>query len=170
MCFWKAADPPIWKYRRALHQLYLPVFAAFVCLLVSSGWTYPTGVALRDAAAVLLLVTVGLTFPICFSALSLAQFHDERTDPLILQVVIVLPLLLMGTIYDTIQFSVSVHRYQKPNTWVYFALFMIPTYISYAILAVSWVWVKRPVPPVAKDRADTDSNSQTQSGNQTQQG
>src|SRR5208282_4457460 len=69
-------DPPIWKYRRALHQLYLPVFAAFVCLLVSSGWTYPPGVALRDAAAVLLLVAVGLTFPVCFSALSLAEFHD----------------------------------------------------------------------------------------------
>src|SRR5215471_2342251 len=131
MCFWKAADPPIWKHHATLHKLYSPIFAAFICLIVSSVWSYPIDIALRGGAAIFLLVAAGITFAICFSALSIAKFHDERTDPLILQVIIILPLLLIATIYEIIRSFISLRGHQHPNIWVYFALFMIPTYISY---------------------------------------
>jgi hypothetical protein len=154
---WKDADPKIFIYHRAAEQLNFPVFAAFVCAVVSGAWTSLTSTvtdasyALREASSILLLVTVVLAFPICFFSLSVSKYDEERRDPLLLQVVIVLPIFLNRSVYSVVQSFFSNRQSPFHNTWAYFSLLMLMDYISFVILTLVGLSVQRsPTTPMKR--------------------
>src|SRR5579871_2855713 len=61
---WKEADPRVYIYHRPISQIRFLLFLSLICAIISGAWTSLTwtmtdaSYALREAASILLLVTV----------------------------------------------------------------------------------------------------------------
>lgn len=150
---WKEPDPRVYIYSRPLSQIQFLLFLSLICAIISGAWTSLTwtmtdaSYALREAASILLLVTVVLVFPVCFFALSVSKYGEERRDALLLQVVIVLPLFLIRSVYSVIQSYLSNRQSPLPNIWVYFSLLILMDYLAIVALTLVGLSVQRTIPP-----------------------
>jgi hypothetical protein len=147
------------------------MLVAFVCAIISGVWTNPTsnninkGYQLRRAADILFLLCVLCIFALSFLLFSKSRTKEQRTDLILVQVLLVAPLLLIRITYAVVQAFLSTPTNPGRNIWVYLGLLLIPDFISVAIYTVCGFKVKK-MPPAAEwqeynTRKDNETNPQS---------
>lgn len=126
-----------------------------------------TGYDLRRAAEIIFLICVLFLTTIAFLLFSKSRSREQRSDLVLLQVLIVMPILLIRIVYATVQSFLSTPTNPGHNTWVYLVLLQIPDFASVAIYTVCGFLVK-PAPLVGQWEGtatkDDGMASQVQSG------
>jgi len=136
---WSSVNPRLGSHKDGLRALNILIFVGFICALVGGSWTDPKSdhisdaFNLRRAGAILVLIAVALTiFPNAISLIQIAHPH-EASDPILVQVVLVLPLFLIRSIYLVIQWFIASAGAPGHNTWVYFGLLTLMDFMSLVI-------------------------------------
>lgn len=139
--------------------------AAFILGLLGGIWTAPdstnlaTAYKLRQAGDVLFIVnTLGLFLFTMFLS-SKSTSRDQKFDPVILQIYIVMPIMFMRSIYATVQAFMSSPSKPGHNIWVYLALLLIPDFISLLIYTLFGFVVPKAAPRDTTVYTDTESGA-----------
>jgi hypothetical protein len=91
------------------------------------------GYTLQTAGNALFLVAALLILGFTVFLYSLSNSRAQKRDPQIVQVFIVLPIVVVRTVYSTAQSAISNPSNPGHNTWVWLCLLLIPELASVTI-------------------------------------
>ena len=101
--------PKLARYLNPVHSINIVLFAGFICNIFGGSWSNPTsshvqvGYELRRAGNILFLLSnVGIIIIVLFMAY-LSFSREQRRDPIIIQLFIVLPIMLVRIVHATSQ-------------------------------------------------------------------
>jgi hypothetical protein len=98
-----------------------------------------------------------------------SQSREQRADPVLLQLFIVLPIMLVRILYATSQAFKSTPQNPTHNTWVYLVLLMIPDFISDAVYTYFGAVILRSFKHSGPSKGQPSSEYGKMSSSQTQQ-
>lgn len=132
-----------------VRSINIVLLAGFICTIIGGAWTNPTsshvdtGYSLRNAGNILFLCSnVVVIFLVIFMR-HRSVLHDQRNDPILLQLFIVLPIMLVRIIYATVQSYLSGPDNPGANVWVYFSLLLLLDFFATAIFTVAGITMLR---------------------------
>jgi len=120
--------------------------AGFICSIIGGVWSSPndsninTGYTLRRVGAIIFTVATIFIFSLAFTA-SRSASGSHGNDLVLRQLFIVLPIMFFRIVYATVQNFKSTPQSPGHNTWVYFALLLLPDFVSATIYTYFGVMV-----------------------------
>jgi hypothetical protein len=135
---WQNVDPGLQLFFRPQRILHLVIMGGFVCSIIGGIWSSPddskinTGYTLRRVGAIIFTVATIFIFALAFTA-SRSASGSHGNDLVLRQLFIVLPIMFIRIVYATVQNFKSTPQSPGHNTWVYFALLLLPDFVSTAI-------------------------------------
>ena len=136
---WKPFDSRLSRFDIPHHLFHLFVLGGLVCSILGGVWSSPTdpnintGYTLRRVGAIIFMVSVIILINFVILMRRSSVNREQRTDPLLTQIFLVLPIMLVRIIYATVQSFKSTPQSPGHNTWVYLVLLLIPDFISDSI-------------------------------------
>src|SRR5271163_2533665 len=147
---WDGIDQKLDRYLKPVRSVNVILFAGFICTIVGGAMSNPsnsnanTGFKLRRAGDILFLVCnviiLGTVAWMSYSSVT----PKERFDPIIVQLFIVLPLMLLRMVYATVAAFLESPENSSYNIWIYFGLLSLPDFLSTAIFTFCGVFWLRP--------------------------
>ena len=130
------------RYLKPVRYINVILLAAFICSIIGGAWSNPTsshvntGYSLRRAGLILFLITNVIIILIVIWMFRHSVVREQSHDPLLIQLFIVLPIMLIRIVYAVVQAFLSTPSNPGYNTWIYLGLLLIPDLLSTAIFTL----------------------------------
>jgi len=126
------------------------LFAAFICTIIGGAWSNPdsshesTGYSLRRAGNIIFLITNIIVILIVIWMFRHSVVREQSHDPLLLQLFVALPIMLVRAVYAVVQSFLSTPTNPGHNTWVYLALLLLPDLLATTVFTFWGAFQLRP--------------------------
>jgi len=115
---------------------------ALICSIIGGTDSDPgdsdinEGYTLRRVGSCLFVLAVIIILAVAFGLRRSSPTSQQKKDPQLNQLFVVLPIVLVRTVYSTAQNFISSPSNPGHNTYVYFVLLLLPDFISISIYTI----------------------------------
>src|SRR5271155_4621588 len=147
---WDSVAPRLDRYLKPVRYINVILLAAFICTIIGGAWSNPesshesTGYSLRRAGNILFLITNVVVILIVIWMFRHSVVREQSHDPLLLQLFVALPIMLIRAVYAVVQSFLSTVTNPGHNTWVYLALLLIPDLLATTVFTFWGAFQLRP--------------------------
>src|SRR5271170_386718 len=147
---WDSVAPRLDRYLKPVRYINVILLAAFICTIIGGAWSNPesshesTGYSLRRAGNILFLITNVVVILIVIWMFRHSVVREQSHDPLLLQLFVALPIMLIRAVYAVVQSFLSTVTNPGHNTWVYLALLLIPDLLATFVFTLWGAFQLRP--------------------------
>lgn len=147
---WDGIDPRLDRYLRPVRSVNIILFAGFILTIVGGALSNPTntnantGFKLKRAGDILFLIcNVIILATVAWMAHG-SVTPKQRYDPIIVQLFLVMPLMLIRMVYATVEAFLESPSNETYNIWIYLGLLSLPDFFATAIFTFCGVFWLRP--------------------------
>ena len=147
---WDGITPGLDRYLKPVRYINVLLLAGFICTIIGGAWSNPTsshvdtGFTLRRVGNILFLITNVVILLVAIFMYRHSVVREQSHDPLLVQLFIVLPIMLIRMVYTVVQAFLSTPDNPGHNTWVYLGLLYVPDLLATAIFTLFGVFQLRP--------------------------
>lgn len=129
---WNKIDPRLKNYKQSTRFLHILLFVAFVCSLLGVLWSNPgdpkftSGKNLQKVGDIIFILAIFAILAVVVYLLISSVNSAQRRDPILVQILIVMPILLIRSSFAAVQAFMS----GEPNVWLNLGLLQIPDLVS----------------------------------------
>ena len=129
---WKKVDPRLKDYKQSIRLLHILLFGAFLCSLLGGLWSNPgdpkitSGQNLRKVGDIIFIIVILAILAVVVYLVICSVNTAQRRDPILMQILIVMPILLVRSSFAVVQAFMS----GEPNVWLNLGLLQIPDLVS----------------------------------------
>jgi hypothetical protein len=146
---WKNIDTSLQRSKHSLTFLHVLILLAFVTSFLGGVWSQPgnpkinSGSDLRKTGGILFVASILIMLVVVIFMLSKAVTRDQRRDPMLMQTLIALPIMLLRSAFVMVQTFISGPAILD-DIWLYLALVQIPDLAVATIYTISGLYFLRP--------------------------
>ena len=144
---WERVEPRLQRFKLVYKPLLAVLTGAFACSFLGNVWSNPgnalvvSGFELRKVGAILFSLAVIGLFAVVINAIFLGTATETRRDPIILQILVIIPFMLVRNVATVVESFLSNLDEPYFNEFIDLGLIRIPDFGSLTILSIFGVTI-----------------------------